>query len=308
MNRPLRSVSRHHYLEKRLSSPTNLRLGALILAFIAINQLDDPLVDATMAQDLLYWCVRIGLLAGGFWIADALVSTVYANRWSDPAWLKPVVLVSVFALIPFSLGETLIEPYLPVKPEFVDDDLWNISPALAFLSEYATALSIYLPVHMLIWLVIEPKNNHTPAEDDTQQSSGQDRAQNLAENNASMPMPQFLERATVHEIESVYALQAEEHYVRVHHKQGSELIHYRFGDAVKTMPDALGMQVHRSWWVAESALQSAKKESRRWQLLLADNINVPVSDSYVKAVRNKGWLKKKNNPEASQYLTQGDRL
>ncbi|MEL6950501.1 MAG: LytTR family transcriptional regulator DNA-binding domain-containing protein [Pseudomonadota bacterium] len=59
------------------------------------------------------------------------------------------------------------------------------------------------------------------------------------------------------------------------------------------MPVALGLQVHRSSWVAERAVQSAKRGSRRWQLAIEANVSVPVSNSYVLAVRERGWLKRK---------------
>ena len=46
-----------------LASPRNLRLGALILAFVAINQIDDPMIGATLGQELFYWSVRLTALA-----------------------------------------------------------------------------------------------------------------------------------------------------------------------------------------------------------------------------------------------------
>ena len=106
--------------------------------------------------------------------------------------------------------------------------------------------------------------------------------------------PEFLQRTSTPQAEEVLALQAEEHYVRIYTSDGSELVHCRFGDAVKQMPVELGLQVHRSWWVAESAVQSARRGSRRWRLHLLSDIDVPVSDSYVAAARERGWLKRKS--------------
>ena len=94
--------------------------------------------------------------------------------------------------------------------------------------------------------------------------------------------------------EDVLALQAHEHYVRIYTSEAAELIHYRFGDAAEEMPSELGLQVHRSWWVAERAVRSAQRGSRRWQLNLVTDDAVPVSDSYVAAVRERGWLKRRS--------------
>ncbi len=271
-------MSRHAQRGSILASPRNLRLGALILLFITINQIDDPLVDATIGQELLYWSVRLVVLAGGLWSADLLVSRFLSNRWASPAWLKPVILVSAIGLLPFALLEILVEPHLPVQPEFVDDELWAFSPTLAFLGEYATIVSIFLPVHLLLWLLIDRKTDGPVAVD--------------VEHPVSPPA--FLERASGLKADDVLALQAEEHYVRIFTENGTELIHYRFGDAVEEMPSELGLRVHRSWWVAGHAVRSAKRGSRRWQLSLESGVSVPVSDSYVSAVRDKGWLKRKN--------------
>lgn len=259
------------------SLPRNLRLGGLVLVFIAINQIDEPLVDATIGQELLYWCVRVFVLAVGLWLADALVSRLLANRWEKPAWLKPVVVVSAIGLLPFALAEILIEPHLPVRPEYVDDDLWAFSPLLAYLGEYVTAVSILAPVHLLLWLLIERK---PPSPADVPEAE-------------APSTPAFLKVASAVRTEEVLALEAEEHYVRIHTSAGTELIHYRFGDAVAEMPAELGLRVHRSWWVAENAVRSAKRGSRRWQLNLTSDVSVPVSDSYVGAVRERGWLKRK---------------
>ena len=254
-----------------------MRLGALILVFIAINQVDDPLVNATIVQELLYWTVRLSAMAVGLWSADILISRHYGERWNQPAWLKPVVLVSAIGLLPFALAEILIEPHLPMRPEYMDDELWAFSPLLAFLSEYVTILTILVPVHLILWLIIE-KRAHSEKD---------------AAGVEALPPPNFLNGSSVRQVEDVLALQADEHYVRIYSKDGAELVHSRFGEAASEMPDELGLQVHRSWWVSDVAVQSAQRGSRRWQLNLVTDVAVPVSDTYVAAVRERGWLKRK---------------
>lgn len=289
-------MSRHPATALNLTSPRNVRLGTLILVFIAINQIDDPLVDPTIAQELAYWFVRISVLAAGLWIGDLLVWRLLPARWSRPAWLKPVLIATAIGLLPFALAEILIEPHLPMRPEFQDDELWAYSPLLAFLSEYATVVSIIVPVHLLLWLILDRRQ---PADTAIQQGVRVDSA-NAAPSaaNGDAPSgapPAFLERSAVARAEDVIALQAEEHYVRVFTREDEALIHCRFGDAVKEMPQALGLRVHRSWWVADDAVRSASRGARRWQLTLETGTSVPVSDSYVKAVREAGWLSRKGS-------------
>ncbi len=260
-----------------MASPRNLRLGALVLALIAINQIDEALVEATYGQAFLYWVVRPCVLAGGLWLADSLVSRLLAGRLSSPEWLKPVVIVSAIGLLPLAILEALLELQLPFRPEFLDDDLWAYSPVLAFLGEFVTLASIVIPMHFLLWLVIDRNSS----------------ASNAVNESAAQSVPDFLQRSSNLRADDVLALEAEEHYVRIYSRDGTELIHCRFGEAAKEMPAELGLQVHRSWWVADSAVRSARRGSRRWQLDLVTDVAVPVSDSYVSAVRERGWLKRK---------------
>lgn len=277
LNRHLPIVSRHILWNRNLASPRNLRLGTLVLLLIMVNQINDPLMEATFGEAFLYWSVRPLVMAGGLWLADGLIARSLAGRWNNPAWLKPVLLVSMLGLLPFALTEALLEQHLPFRPEFLDEGLWAFSPVLALLGEFVTAASIVIPIHLLLWLIIDRNVPPLAAAVDT----------------ALQSVPQFLERASNLRAEDVLALQAEEHYVRIYSGDGSQLVHCRFGDAVEEMPPELGLQVHRSWWVAESAVRAAQRGQRRWQLELTSDVTVPVSDSFVAAARARGWLKRK---------------
>ena len=270
-------MSRHSRWNQVLASPRILRFGTLVLLLIMVNQINDPLVNPTLGQAFLFWGLRPIVLAGGLWLADGLVAKYFAGRLNAPEWLKPAVLVAAIGLLPLALVESLMELHLPFRPEFLDDELWAYSPVLAFLGEYVTLATVVIPIHLVLWLIID-RNAHVP----------------IGANKPGRPPPEFLSRTANLRLEDVLALQAEEHYVRVYYNNGAELIHYRFGNAVAEMPADIGLQVHRSWWVAESAVRSAKRGSRRWQLDLVTDVAVPVSDSYVKAVRERGWLKRKS--------------
>ena len=50
------------------------------------------------------------------------------------------------------------------------------------------------------------------------------------------------------------------------------------------------MQVHRSWWVARGAIEDARRGDGRATLTLKDGSEVPVSRTYAKALREKGWI------------------
>lgn len=93
---------------------------------------------------------------------------------------------------------------------------------------------------------------------------------------------------------ALVAIEAEDHYCRVHHRGGaSALIHYRFGDALEELAGVEGIQVHRGAWVAAEAVESAARDGRRWELVLTGGQRVPVSATYLPEARARGWLRTK---------------
>ena len=89
----------------------------------------------------------------------------------------------------------------------------------------------------------------------------------------------------------VIALQAEDHYLRVHLTGGqSTLILMRLSDAMAELPENIGAQTHRSWWVAKNAVRSVVKSDGRATLKLDHAIDAPVSRSYYKSLGDAGWL------------------
>ena len=101
----------------------------------------------------------------------------------------------------------------------------------------------------------------------------------------------LLARARV-SAETLAAIEAEDHYCRVHRTDGSEaLIHCRFGDALAEVAGIQGEQVHRGAWIAQHAVIGAICEGRRWHLLLGDGTRVAVSATYLPRVRARGWLR-----------------
>jgi hypothetical protein len=80
------------------------------------------------------------------------------------------------------------------------------------------------------------------------------------------------------------ALQAEDHYLRVHTRSGSALILMRLSDAIAAAGDH-GLQVHRSWWVARDAVAKVGRSAGRPTLELANGLVAPVGRTYAPAVR-----------------------
>lgn len=96
--------------------------------------------------------------------------------------------------------------------------------------------------------------------------------------------PRFMTRVRPAIRGPILAIRAEQHYIRVHTEHGEDLILYKFGDAVREIDRSLGMQVHRSWWVARAAV-GGPAHAGRDALLLSSGLEVPIGRTYLREAR-----------------------
>ena len=103
--------------------------------------------------------------------------------------------------------------------------------------------------------------------------------------------PKFLDRLPLKlRGAEVWAVEAEDHYLRLHTSKGQDLILLRLADAIAELEGIEGAQVHRSWWVARDAIADAKRGDGRATLKLKDGAEVPVSRTYAGLLRDRGWI------------------
>ncbi len=88
----------------------------------------------------------------------------------------------------------------------------------------------------------------------------------------------------------IHALEAEDHYLRVHTSAGDTLILMRLYDAIRELDGIEGSQTHRSWWVAKAAVIDTIRTSGRISFTLKGGFNAPVSRGFAKALKQDGWL------------------
>ena len=91
---------------------------------------------------------------------------------------------------------------------------------------------------------------------------------------------------------AIISLSVQDHYTDIRTTKGSELILMRLSDAMREVGATTGLQVHRSHWVALSQVTSASRTGDRAELTMSDGTVIPVSRSYIPAVRDAGLLPK----------------
>jgi hypothetical protein len=85
------------------------------------------------------------------------------------------------------------------------------------------------------------------------------------------------------------AVEAEDHYVRVHTDAGSELLSMRFAEAIDELARAHGHRLHRSWWAAADAIEAIRWNRGTGEARLAGGLTAPVSRGHAADLKAAGW-------------------
>ncbi|MEQ8507548.1 MAG: LytTR family DNA-binding domain-containing protein [Rhodospirillaceae bacterium] len=102
--------------------------------------------------------------------------------------------------------------------------------------------------------------------------------------------PEFLQKANPAIGQDLIAVEAQEHYLKIYTMLGEDMVMYRMRDAVSELKDWPGVRVHRSFWVAKSAVQEVEKTGRTFKLTLTNGLQVPVSQSYRGLIEQEGLV------------------
>jgi hypothetical protein len=209
----------------------------------------------------LFYCVAICVVAGPVFFLGLRLGLELGRRAGWPVWLSSLAAASVFCL-PISLEAYWLAPVLWLGHPPPTPPVW--------LSYFQT-LVIATPSSLVIgWLMMRPKGEPAHA-------------------SASAPSRLTL-RVPLAVRGEILALEAEDHYVRVHTVRGSALILMRFADAMDELDGVEGLRVHRSWWVAKAAISAAQSRGRRMSLTLSNGVVAPVTRQAAPLIRRAGWV------------------
>ena len=219
--------------------------------------------EAAMGTRLVYWLI---LMLGGTGIAH--VTGALFDRLNLPLWPQIAAMLAVITPVIAAYAWAVTEAFGGGR---FDAQRW---PAF-ILPSFVIALSV---------AVLHTQINRVPAQSHA-------FAPDAAAAAAAEPGAALRERLPFrHRRADIYALTAEDHYLRVHTSAGDALILMRLYDAIRELDGIEGSQTHRSWWVAKDAVADAARGGGKAALTLKNGLCVPVSRSYVKALKQDGWL------------------
>ncbi len=102
--------------------------------------------------------------------------------------------------------------------------------------------------------------------------------------------PRLLRRLPLEKRGALISISVADHYVEVTTTGGTELLLMRLSDAIDETDPVPGLRVHRSHWVAVSAVVQARRLDGKGELRLSDGRALPVSRSNLPKVKEAGLL------------------
>ena len=248
-----RTVNREHW--------RRIWLDAALLAFVGLVMAQLGPYGTGEAPPLLrnaYWLLAVF----GSGMAGILVDRAMAGRVRG-FWLHTAV-VSLLVTPPVTLYIYALNAVMLDLPR-----RWWLLPQLAW--QVLVVMVLLMSFRALLWRrVVETRTVVIPP---------------LPEAERAFRLRLSAKRRTA----TLIAIEAEDHYVRVHTSSGSELIPMRFADAVQELAQAYGYRLHRSWWASAEAIEAVRWTRGGGEARLSGGLVAPVSRSYGAALKAAGW-------------------
>lgn len=247
-----------------------LRQGAVTFGIGAVLAMIGPFgtyLDLTLSQRLIYWLgimvVNWLQITAALWAVERLT----ADR--NVAWPLQTAAACLLAAVPATFEVIWLEAtFRPAALGYL--------PAWGQIYVYVVILSLAITLPLLALY----RRRWPERPDAVDRSTG----------GAPPKEPAFLRRIPASLGQELLCLETEDHYLRVHTTVGNDLILHRLRDALAELDGADGLQVHRGYWVARTAVAAVERDGRKTLLVLTNGLRVPVSRSFQPQLKAAGWL------------------
>ena len=256
---------------------THEELWVVLIALLAAMLLASHQVPHfSLVGNYAYWFCRV------FIEASLFIGVLFAaERYLDhllPKW-GVFALAIAGSLVPFVLAITAFDLIVGLPELGLNEaSAGQESTATAFAYELIYLLDNHLALSLLLLL---PRLQRTLFDLPVAASNSPS-----GETSSTKSPNTFLESLDPPLQGDLQSVEAQEHYVQVISSEESRLVLYRFSDVVRQLPDSAGIQIHRSHWVAHTAVKELLIQGQAMKLELQDGRRIPVSRSFRHAVEN----------------------
>lgn len=232
------------------------------------------------------WVYWVSLIGFGLWIGGAInaqIGPLIAHAPWVMRWLLSSVAVTAPMLGIVTVAQTLIGYPVPAS-HFPD-----LTAKVFVITAAITGIRLMQRGNSNI---VKALSGRDDAAHHTKQETRPAAAMPAGRGHPALAsrLPQKLKGA------EIWALSAEDHYVRVHTAAGADLILMRLADAIELMDGVEGLRVHRSWWIAHAGFARFRRRTEGGIIILKDGTEAPVSRRNVTAFESAQW----NNQELMQ--------
>jgi hypothetical protein len=233
-----------------------------------------------LSWNIVYYPLR-GLM---LWLAYSLAAIVFVAIFKpSKRWFIVAVIVgwAIGSPLAHFMGRVILPMAIGGRDDFFVE---NISLYSLYGRPYVGLVVWVAIASFFYWGIGVPLFGFEPANPVAATRSGADAQVRLDKKSSPLlsRLPQNLKG-------DILVIMAEEHYLRVYTASGNALILYRLSDAVKELGD-YGMLVHRSYWVAKTAITGNVKRGQNSILILSNGLEVPVSRGFRQKVLEAGLL------------------
>ncbi|MEP3049182.1 MAG: LytTR family DNA-binding domain-containing protein [Roseibium sp.] len=212
---------------------------------------------------------------------------------------RPIISVltaALFSYTPFVLAIIALDiiiglPELGWSPNTVQS---HGSAVTAFLFELVYLLDnhFFLCMILSVPLLFAKHNNFDNIDDDLGSSSQvKFEPKDVTQNTSSVLLPDsgelnspFFKSLSPAFQGALLRAEAQEHYIRLIGTEETRMILYRFSDVLRELPDELGLQVHRSHWIAYDGVKRVFRAGGNTRIQTVDGVEIPVSRRFSKTV------------------------
>ncbi|WP_168173677.1 LytTR family DNA-binding domain-containing protein [Thalassospira sp. TSL5-1] len=261
-----------------VKSPTFLAIVGAVSVIWAVNDIS---IHAALSEMLVLFLMRL-LFAGVSASVASLGILVWVGilrlRFSTmPRYVLAGVLSSPLVFVSLAGLTALIDQKLPTA-----ETLLNM-----FISVVVTVTAIAAIVG-----IVNRRTNVAAGQIATG-TSPQAHADNAFVTAPEVDLPDLVRRLPAELGQEIIRLSASDHYVEVYTRLGHTLVLLRFSDALKELGAADGVQIHRSHWVARSAIHRLVSKGRNLFVELDDGTVLPVSRSRFGEIRSAGFVEER---------------
>jgi hypothetical protein len=254
------------------------RFAGLVVVLSALLVYSGPFGTLAMpfARRLVYWSLLVAIDAAVGVLAGIAAAVALAPLVPP---LFPRLLAGGFAAaVPIALTRVILQNLLSETP----------ITAAEWPQVWLSTAAISVGIAAIVGLVSRDPRSSLPAaspETAIPMPNGQDAGNGVVAVAAQPGNSPFFKRLPQQVGRDLLYLSMQDHYVEAHTRLGHALVLMRLADAIREIEPIAGLQIHRSHWVARSAIDHVERENGRLTVILVNGARLPVSRSYADAVR-----------------------